>query len=192
MTRHRLKQAALLKFSEAGYEAASLADIAKEVGIKTPSIYSHFASKQALLLEIWEDLLTEYSAHMTETIGAAGQMPVKEGLRHIVTQYGRFFKEDTIKYYFWGRLLMFPPPEFKERILGDTWAADAPVFEKIYEIASAGIEQGVLRDVAIEDIASAVAILKEGYISWLIFYDPQNAAEQTERLWNLFWNGLGR
>ncbi|MGE5416109.1 MAG: TetR/AcrR family transcriptional regulator [Acidobacteriota bacterium] len=190
MTRNRLKQAALRKFSEAGYEAASLADIAKEVGIKTPSIYAHFASKEALLLEIWNDLLDEYSEFMIQTVSMAGQMPVKEGLQHIVTQYGKFFKNDTMKYYFWGRLLMFPPAEFKERIVGDTWAADAPLFEKIYEIATVGIEKGVLREASVEDIAAAIAVLKEGYISWLIFYEPHDIEEQTARIWHLFWNGL--
>lgn len=53
-TKKRLIEAALLLFSQKGYEATSMADIAGAVGIRAPSMYDHFKSKQELF-----DAMTE-------------------------------------------------------------------------------------------------------------------------------------
>ena len=42
----RIKQTALGLFTEYGFEGTSMSDIAKAVGIKTPSIYAHNESKE--------------------------------------------------------------------------------------------------------------------------------------------------
>jgi len=57
MTSTRLKEAALSQFTNNGYEGASLATIAQEVGIKKQSIYTHFRGKDELFLEVFHDSL---------------------------------------------------------------------------------------------------------------------------------------
>jgi AcrR family transcriptional regulator len=47
-----IEAAAARHFSERGYEASSLADIAAAAGITKPILYRHFASKKALYLAI--------------------------------------------------------------------------------------------------------------------------------------------
>ena len=56
-TKERLIKAALDLFSENGYEGTSVEQIAKAVGIKTPSIYAHFKGKEELLGAVidWSD-----------------------------------------------------------------------------------------------------------------------------------------
>ena len=41
-------------FSKKGYYSVSLREIAEEVGIKKSSIYSHYPSKEAILMDIFE------------------------------------------------------------------------------------------------------------------------------------------
>ena len=50
----RIVFAALRLFASSGYHAVSVRDIAREVGIKDASIYSHFASKDEILATIIE------------------------------------------------------------------------------------------------------------------------------------------
>lgn len=47
-TAERILDVAEQQFAQRGYDAASLSDIAAAIGIRTPSLYSHFKSKHAL------------------------------------------------------------------------------------------------------------------------------------------------
>ena len=49
-----IRSAAIQLFSEYGYHAAPLRDIARIAGIQAASIYYHYANKEALLVEIME------------------------------------------------------------------------------------------------------------------------------------------
>lgn len=50
MTSDRIKEVSLRHFARNGYEGASLAHIADDIGIKKQSIYSHFKGKDELFL----------------------------------------------------------------------------------------------------------------------------------------------
>ena len=56
----RIVFASLKLFASSGYHAVSVRDIAREVGIKDASIYSHFASKDEILETIVERFRTVF------------------------------------------------------------------------------------------------------------------------------------
>lgn len=61
-TKEKIFEEALDLFSKKGYDSVSLREIADNVGIKKSSIYSHYPSKEAILMDIFEYLtnLIEY------------------------------------------------------------------------------------------------------------------------------------
>lgn len=59
-TRQRILDKALELFSAKGYDAVGVAEIAKAVGIKAPSLYNHFASKQAIFDALVESTTARY------------------------------------------------------------------------------------------------------------------------------------
>lgn len=63
-TRERIITAALNLFSEHGFDAVSVAQIAEAVGIKAPSLYKHFSSKQHIFDAILESMAKRYEAQM--------------------------------------------------------------------------------------------------------------------------------
>ena len=52
-TKEKIFNVSLDLFSKRGYDSVSLREIAEEVGIKKSSIYSHYSSKEAILMEIF-------------------------------------------------------------------------------------------------------------------------------------------
>lgn len=61
-TAERAMDAALELFSRKGYDATSMNDIAQAVGIRAPSLYKHFASKEALFAAVVPRVEEHYRA----------------------------------------------------------------------------------------------------------------------------------
>lgn len=64
-TRERIMDTALSMFAVSGYEAVSIRDICREVGIKESSVYYHFKSKRDIL----DSLLHRFDSHVNALLG---------------------------------------------------------------------------------------------------------------------------
>jgi len=56
-TRERILEKSLTLFSEKGYRAATMRDIAAEVGVRQGAIYNHFKNKEEILETLLNDLM---------------------------------------------------------------------------------------------------------------------------------------
>ena len=59
-TKQKILNKALELFSSYGYDSVSVGEIAKAVGIKAPSLYNHYPSKQAIFDAIVEATAAQY------------------------------------------------------------------------------------------------------------------------------------
>ena len=59
-TKRKIIEKALELFSARGYDSVSVGEIAKAVGIKAPSLYNHFSSKQAIFDAIVAETAAQY------------------------------------------------------------------------------------------------------------------------------------
>ena len=62
-TKQEILHAALELFSMQGFEATSISQITKAVGIRKASLYSHFENKQAILDALVQEVLEQYEEH---------------------------------------------------------------------------------------------------------------------------------
>ena len=66
-TKAKILEKALELFSENGYDAVSVDQIAKAVGIKAPSLYNHFPVKRAIFDAIVEKTARQYEDYTDES-----------------------------------------------------------------------------------------------------------------------------
>lgn len=66
-TKKRILDAALTLFSEKGYANVHVAQIAEAVGIKAPSLYKHYRSKQEIFSSILDEMKKSYDLRAGET-----------------------------------------------------------------------------------------------------------------------------
>lgn len=55
-TRRAIMKAAMRQFSQQGWSATSLVDVAREAGVTRGAIYWHFENKAELLMALWQEL----------------------------------------------------------------------------------------------------------------------------------------
>lgn len=79
-TRQRILGAAARLFAERGYAGTSVRDIAAELGIANPSLYYHFTSKEAILVELLREPLERVHVAVQE----AEQLTGDERTRRII------------------------------------------------------------------------------------------------------------
>ncbi len=82
-TKEKIIKKALELFAKNGYDAVSVGEIAKAVGIKAPSLYSHYSGKQAIF-----DAIVEYAASRYEKYTDEIDIHVQDAKKDI----GVFFK----------------------------------------------------------------------------------------------------
>ena len=59
-TKEKIFNVSLDLFSKKGYDSVSLREIAEAVGIKKSSIYSHYSSKEAILMDIFNQFTKSF------------------------------------------------------------------------------------------------------------------------------------
>ena len=59
-TRSRLKETAFSLFAAYGYESTTMSQIANAIGIKKPTLYSYYESKEELFLSVFAEVALEF------------------------------------------------------------------------------------------------------------------------------------
>jgi AcrR family transcriptional regulator len=70
LTAERILDVAEAIFAERGYAGATLRDVAAEVGLRTPSLYNHFPSKESLYAAVLERGISPVLDVLTEVVEA--------------------------------------------------------------------------------------------------------------------------
>ena len=88
VSRERLLAAAREAFAESGYSGASMAGIAERAGIRKPSLFHHFANKEALYSEAVGEALAPLGSLVAETSESeSGFLARLDRLSELVVDY---------------------------------------------------------------------------------------------------------
>lgn len=170
-------------FSERGYLAASMDDIAERVGVSKPMLYEYFGSKEGLLLATIREARAELRT-ATET-AVAGARSGPEALRLGLLAFFEFIdkrREEWSLLRHEGSLLGTPAADEVEGIRQQQTELNAMLMRAFDPDAP---------DLLIEAAAEFLVGAGERMALWCernSAVTPELAAEYT---YELFWNGLG-
>lgn len=184
-----IKDAAITLFSQKGYEATTLNEIATKVGIKKPSLYVYFSSKQELFQTIFEELLEEYKMRMEQIIEEVDSAFEEEKLFILFEKYVFAFADEPVKSLFWNRVFLFPPLDLKEEILGKISKVESTFIEKESTLIKDLIVQNIIRDISDETALIAFRSLREGLLMTYLI-NPHLERNKIKEIWKTYWNGL--
>ena len=146
-TREEILRAASSLFFERGYGGTSTRDIAEAVGIRQPSLFHHFASKRAIMDELFASGLA--SVPFAERMAAADGSPAVRLYRYLRSDTAMLLASPYDLSGIFDSVLFLPEFERWREPYGRLLAA-------IERIIREGIAAGELRDV---DVAFAVATI---------------------------------
>lgn len=106
-SRGMIQNAALAAFMENGFDATSIAEIARRAGVSKGLIYNYYENKEALLRSVMEDRIRE----AMDTFGSIPpDAPPSEKLRHIIERTLEDRTERAELYRLYYGLLFQPDP----------------------------------------------------------------------------------
>jgi AcrR family transcriptional regulator len=107
--------AAYTLFSQKGY-GLSMSDISELVGIKTPSLYSHFTGKDEIVSITVETEINKWYKALEEAFDSIKHLSCEQQLKNIYLVIIRYFLEEG-RYRFWKNIFVIDNAELSQRFI---------------------------------------------------------------------------
>jgi len=188
-TRGRILQSAMTLFGRQGFDATGVAEICAAAQISKGAFYHHFASKQAVFLNLLEEWLQSVEVDLSGALAEATN--VVEGLLGMASRTRGIFTAAD------GRLSIFLEFWAQARKDPEVWRRAIEPFRRYREIFATvirqGMAEGTIRPVDPTAAAQALVSLAVGLIMQGVF-DPQGAEWDlvTREAIRLFIEGIGK
>ncbi|WLR58656.1 TetR/AcrR family transcriptional regulator [Guptibacillus hwajinpoensis] len=183
-TQDRIKEVALILFARNGFEGTSLSDIAKGVGIKKPSLYAHYKSKEDLFLGVIHKVSVDYNAFFVKTAERLSNQSPEKQLYDLLHENTEYLRNDEMGLIF-KRMMLFPPETLRKEI--------AQMFEKTENVMKRVIKsilEQMLPNEEWERVFDAYLCLLDGMFEQIFYYSPEEHNKRLENSWTLFIRGV--
>ena len=185
MTRSRILQAALQRFSRGDYSATSLKDIAGDVGIKAPSIYAHFASKQQLYVEVYERSIAEHREYFRALIAAGHDTDPLERLRQLLFGVPEFYRDRPELFALHLRTTLSHNLGGEQGMAEAFQVWDTELSAAVSDAYVAGVSTGQLTSLPAEAFTSHFLALMDGLFLQKAYYPPAVYDAHLAQTWEV-------
>lgn len=178
-TRRNLLKAAIALFAEKGLAGATTAEVSKQAGVATGTLFNHFPSKDALIEAVFLELKSTLAERMRREAELEGDP--RRLLQSVWRAYLLWALDHPAERAVLRRLKTYPGLSETARAQGD----DAFAFATSAMVKGLGEEQAAVWP---PDLAEMIfASVAEGTIDYLESrggFDPQVADQAFLRIWN--------
>jgi Transcriptional regulator len=186
MTITQIKKAALSNFTEKGYDGASLSDIAREVGIKKQSIYSHFNSKDELFLTVMHEVIDEETKFLYQFF-TRYQPDLKNCLENFILEFKeRYVSNEECNMKFVLRMAYMPPAHLREEVIQNFKS----YFLELENLLNKLFLNTKAFSAKAERATLSYMTLLDGLFVALIYGGITRFNQKFQISWEIYWSGL--
>ena len=182
--RDKILAAAIQLFAEYGYHAATMRDIARIAGIQAASIYYHYQSKQALLVEIMESHMRQLNANLERIVSKHNT--VQQSLYEAISNHIQLHTTHKSEFFIIDTEIRALEDENRREILALRDRYDALIQELLRE----GMEQRVLRQTDIKISSYAIIAMCTEVAQWFRPTGRLSVQQVIEMYYQMIIEGL--
>jgi AcrR family transcriptional regulator len=169
-------EAARTEFSEQGYGATSIRDIAKRAGVSLSALYYYYKGKQELLVAILDEGLDAYFGACEKALGAAGEDPAEQ-LEALVSATVRFRSENPVK----SSIVLTEGRSLEPEHLARYRENEERGTRQFRDVIERGVAEGIFLTPYPDDARRAVIAMCNAVSQWYRPDGPLGVEELVER-----------
>lgn len=194
MSANRILDAATKVFAVHGYDKATIKDIALECGLKASSIYSHYSSKEEILLTIWGQINQDISGFLKkyqDQIVAEEDYDEKDLFKRLFLEIFSYLKTDYNKLYLLRRIIHFPPTTIEStKFINEELYSFQRMSDAFYQVFDRLIKKNEVKNTPIHLLIIAYNSMINGLIDYVIAYKKELKQEDVEAVFEIMWQGF--
>ena len=191
MSATRILGAAREIFAEKGYEGTSLSEIAEKVGIKKPSIYAHYVSKEELFFVVIDQEIQRFSNHLDHVYSKIKDYSSREALFVFFKELIEFAVKDPCSRILFSGIMYFPMPHLVDKIRPRMGVLNQKALNIQLGVFSKGLENGEIRELDIEELIYSYSAFIQGNFAMLLYSDIFTM-ERLLYCWDMYWRGIAK
>lgn len=189
-TKPQLLMIALSQFAQHGYEGTSLADIASEAGIKKPSIYAHFKSKEDLFLNVLRQTFREFKRRIIRYMIHHVDIPLQDRLYQLIAFLQQQYSDDAmIKFVM--RMCFFPHSASEKEIIPLVYALIDDLEARLLRLLDVHVDQQDLQlVVSTTEAAKGYMTVVDGVMIDMLYSEPSRSVQRLNVIFPIYWRGI--
>lgn len=189
-TKEKILRTGKIQFAAHGYAGTTMAMIAEAVGIKKPSLYAHYSSKEAIFKGVLEAEFDEYITFVTDILRKENQSAL-EKLSALYMAHLPEAGEPDGSNDFYYRFTKFQPPGLEEYISGRYRKAEEVQFEIFSGVVEDGKREGAIDPrLSARQVYEAYFLLLGGIDMMRGLYGIEYIQKSGRDAWQVFYRGI--
>lgn len=187
-TKEKILKESRAFFASNGYEGTTMTMIANKIGIKKPSLYSHYTSKEQIFKDVLDKEVTDYIEFLHGSM-KTDDSSVKDRLYKLLVEHALGDDEDSMNFYY--RFIKYQPVELEDYVV-DKFSEMEKETQEIFEnILKQGKKNREIDPIlSNSQIYKTYFLLVDGLSTMPEAYKNKMNDQELFGIWEVFFRGI--